>query len=171
MNGNGRDDKNAGGPMAIERHADHPITRNMDDRKQVEQTADRIRDELLLTLEELDRRRERALSVRYQAEQHRDLLIGVGAIAMVAAGLGVGYAIYRSRHQDEKLRRQRREALRRAWEHPDSVAYAAKQRPLGVELGRKLVLIFATSLATRIAQNSVRTLVPARGGAARPGGA
>jgi hypothetical protein len=44
------------------------------------------------------------------------------------------------------------------------VAYAAKQRPLGVELGRKLVLIFATSLATRIAQNSARTLVPARSG-------
>jgi hypothetical protein len=81
-------------------------------------------------------------------------------VAAVAVGLGVGYAIYRSSHQQEKLRRQRREALRRAWEHPDSVAYAAKQRPLGVELGRKLVLIFATSLATRIAQNAVRTLVP-----------
>jgi hypothetical protein len=40
------------------------------------------------------------------------------------------------------------------------VAYAAKQRPLGAELGRKLVLIFATALATRIAQNSVRSLVP-----------
>ncbi|QSQ22246.1 hypothetical protein JY651_45170 [Pyxidicoccus parkwayensis] len=160
MNGNGRD-KDAGAPVEIERHAGHSITRDMDDRKQVEQTADRIRDELLLTLGELDRRRERALNVRYQAEQHRDLLIGVGAVAMVAVGLGVGYAIYRSRHQEVKLRRQRREALRRAWEHPDSVAYAAKQRPLGTELGRKLVLIFVTSLATRIAQNSARTLVPA----------
>ncbi|MFP2912138.1 hypothetical protein ACLESD_45370 [Pyxidicoccus sp. 3LFB2] len=164
MNGNGRDG-NEGASSAIERHADHHITRGMDDRKQVEQTADRIRDELLLTLEELDRRRERAMSVRYQAEQHKDLLIGVGAVVAVAVGLGVGYAVYRSRHQDEKLRRERRIALKRAWEHPESVAYAAKQRPLGVELGRKLVLIFATSLATRIAQNSVRTLVPARGAA------
>jgi hypothetical protein len=162
MNGNGRDG-NGGGPVAIERHADHHISRGMDDRKQVEQTADRIRDELLLTLEELDRRRERAMSVRYQAGQHKDLLIGLGAVAMVAVGLSVGYAIYRARHRDEQLRRQRRIALKRAWEHPESVAYAAKQRPLGVELGRKLVLIFATSLATRIAQNSARTLVPARG--------
>ncbi|WP_163991957.1 hypothetical protein [Pyxidicoccus caerfyrddinensis] len=159
MNGNGRD-KEAGGPVEIERHADHHITRGMDDRKQVEQTADRIRDELLLTLEELDRRRERALSVRYQAGQHKDLLIGVGALAMVGVGLGVGYAIYRSRHREELLRRQRRIALKRAWEHPETVAYAAKQRPLGAELGRKLVLIFATALATRIAQNSVRSLVP-----------
>jgi hypothetical protein len=159
MNGNGRD-KEAGGPVEIERHVDHHITRGMDDRKQVEQTADRIRDELLLTLEELDRRRERALSVRYQAQQHKDVLIGVGAIAMVGVGLGIGYAIYRSRHREEQLRRQRRIALKRAWEHPESVAYAAKQRPLGVELGRKLVLIFATAIATRVAQNSARSLVP-----------
>ncbi|MCY1019013.1 hypothetical protein [Pyxidicoccus sp. MSG2] len=159
MNGNGRD-KEAGGPVEIERHVDHHITRGMDDRKQVEQTADRIRDELLLTLEELDRRRERALSVRYQAAQHKDVLIGVGAVAMIGVGLGVGYAIYRSSHREEKLRRERRIALKRAWAHPETVAYAAKQRPLGVELGRKLVLIFATALATRIAQNSVRSLVP-----------
>ena len=169
MNGNGRDENDAA-PAAIERHADHHITRGMSDRKQVEQTADRIRDELLLTLEELERRRERVLSVRYQAEQHRDLLIGVGAVAAVVVGMGVGYAVYRSRHHDEQLRRQRRNALKRAWEHPESVAYAAKQRPLGVELGRKLVLIFATSLATRIAQNSVRTLVPVRGAANPAGG-
>lgn len=169
MSGNGREG-NGGGPGAIERHAEHHITRGMDDRKQVEQTADRIRDELLLTLEELDRRRERVLSVKYQAEQHKDLLIGVGAIGMVVVGLGVGYAIYRSRHQEERLRHERRVALKRAWEHPESVAYAAKQRPLGVELGRKLVLIFATSLATRIAQNSVRTLLPARQGQNAPAG-
>ncbi len=169
MNGNGRDG-NGGGPAAIERHADHHITQGMGDRKQVEQTADRIRDELMLTLEELDRRRERALSLRYQAGQHRDALIGVGAVAMVAVGLGVGYAIYRSRHRDEVLRRHRREAVRRAWEHPESVAYAAKQRPLGAELGRKLVLIFATALATRVAQNSVRSLVPVRGSPHPAGG-
>lgn len=162
MNGNGREGK---GPADIERHADHHITRGMDDRKQVEQTADRIRDELLLTLEELDRRRERALSIRYQAEQHRDLLIGVGAVAMVVAGAGIGYAIYRSRHREEQLRRERRQALKRAWEHPDQVAARrVKEPPLTAELGRKLVVIFVSALAARVAQNSVRTLVPARQG-------
>jgi hypothetical protein len=168
MNGNGRD---GNGPVEIERHADRAITRGMDDRKQVEQTADRIRDELLLTLEELDRRRQRALSVRYQAEQHRDALIAAGAVAAIVVGLGVGYAIYRSRHQQERLRRERRIALKRAWAHPESVAYAARQRPLGVELGRKLVLIFASTLASRVAKNAVRTLVPARQGPNRPAGA
>jgi cation diffusion facilitator CzcD-associated flavoprotein CzcO len=160
MNGNGRE---GNGTMAIERHADHRVTKGMDDRRQVEETADRIRDELLLTLEELDRRRERVLSVRYQAEQHKDALIGVAAVGMIVVGTGIGFAIYRARHREELLRRERRKALRRAWEHPDQVAAKRVKEPaLASELGRKLVLIFASALATRIAQNSVQTLVPAR---------
>ncbi|MFB1483159.1 hypothetical protein [Corallococcus sp. RDP092CA] len=145
-----------------ERHADHAITRRMGDREQVEQTADRIRDELLLTLEELDRRRARATDVRYHVRQHRDLLVTVGAAALVAVGLGVGFAIYRARHHDERVRRQRRKALERAWAHPDRVATSIEDKPLGAELGRKLVMIFATSLATAVARNSIQTLVPSR---------
>ncbi|AEI64289.1 hypothetical protein [Corallococcus macrosporus] len=159
MNGNGREE---GVPSAIERHEDHRITRGMGDRKQVEETADRIRDELLLTLAELDRRRERALDVRYHAMQHRDELMTAGAALLTVVGLGVGYAVYRARHRDEILRRKRRKALARAWEHPDRVASTAEQRPLGAELGRKLVLIFASALATAVARNAVVTLVPAR---------
>ncbi|NVJ19859.1 MULTISPECIES: hypothetical protein [Myxococcus] len=159
MNGNGR-----GGNELAERHrhVDHRITRGMDDRKQVEQTADRIRDELLLTLEELDRRRGRILDVRYQAKQHSGALVAAGAVAMVLVGAGVGLAIYRSRHRGEVLRKKRRKALQRAWEHPDRLASSADQRPVGAELGRKLVLIFATTLATAVAKNSVKSLVPAR---------
>ncbi|MCE9670966.1 hypothetical protein LY474_24460 [Myxococcus stipitatus] len=161
MKGNGREGSEL---VASERHADHRITRGMDDRKQVEQTADRIRDELLLTLEELDRRRERMLDVRYQARQHRGALVAAGAVAMVLVGAGVGLALYRSRRREQLLRKKRRKALQRAWEHPDRLASTAEQRPMGVELGRKLVLIFATSLATAVAKNSVQTLVPARRG-------
>ncbi|WP_223639276.1 hypothetical protein [Corallococcus sp. EGB] len=143
-------------------HEDHAITRRMGDREQVEQTADRIRDELLLTLEELDRRRARATDVRYHVNQHRDLLVTVGAAALVAVGLGVGYAIYRARHHDERVRRQRRKALERAWAHPDRVATSIEDKPLGAELGRKVVMIFATSLATAVARNSIQSLVPSR---------
>ncbi|RKG61929.1 hypothetical protein D7X30_00870 [Corallococcus sp. AB011P] len=145
-----------------EAHADHAITRRMGDREQVEQTADRIRDELLLTLEELDRRRTRATDVRYHVNQNKDLLMTVGAAALVAVGLGVGFAIYRARHHDERVRRQRRRALERAWAHPDRVATSIEDKPLGAELGRKVVMIFATSLATAVARNSIQTLVPSR---------
>ncbi|KFE62317.1 hypothetical protein [Hyalangium minutum] len=136
------------------------ITKGLSDREQVERTADRIRDELLLTLEELERRRERVLDVRYQATRHQDLLVGVAITAAVLTGIGVGVAIWRARHREQILARHRLKALERAWQHPDRVASSAEERPLPVELGRKLILIFATALATNIAKNSVQSLVP-----------
>lgn len=138
------------------------VTKGMDDRAQVEHTADRIRDELLLTLEELDRRRARALDVRYQLTSHRDLLLLAGGAALMLAGVGVGVAIWRARHRQELLAKKRRKALERVWTHPERVAATAESRPLSVELGRKLVLIFGSALATSIAKSSMQTLVPQR---------
>jgi hypothetical protein len=147
--------------------AEHPaeaehthITKGLDDREQVERTADRIRDELLLTLEELDRRRHRALDVRYQASRHRDLLIGAAITAAVLTGVGLGVAMWRARHRERILARHRLKALKRAWKHPNRVASSADERPLPVELGRKLVIIFGSTLATAIAKNAVQGLVP-----------
>jgi hypothetical protein len=140
------------------------ITASMSDREKVEKTADRLRDELLLTLEELDRRRERALDVRYQlrhaVEQNRDLLVKVGGVALGLLVVGMGVSWWRQRHREELLWKHRRQALKRAWEHPDRVASRAEEPPLGFELGRKLVLIFATTLASAMAKNAVKTLVP-----------
>lgn len=138
------------------------ITQGLSAREQVERTADRIRDELLLTLEELDRRRDRVLDVRYQALRHRNFLVGAAITAAVLTGVGVGVAVWRVRHRQQILARHRMRAVKRAWQHPDRVASTAEQRPLPVELGRKLVIIFASALATRIARNSVQTLVPER---------
>lgn len=138
------------------------ITPGLSDREQVERTADRIRGELLLTMEELDRRRDRLLDIRYQAERHRDLLIGAAITAAVLTGVGLGVVVWRARHRQEILARHRVKAVRRAWQHPDRVASSAEQRPLPVELGRKLILIFASALASRIAKNSAQMLVPQR---------
>lgn len=138
------------------------ITKGLDDREQVERTADRIRDELLLTLEELDRRRDRVLDVRYQASRHRELLVGAAFTASALTAVGVGIAIWRARHREQILARHRLKALRRAWKHPDRLASSAEERPFAVQMGRKLVMIFVTALATNIAKNSVQTLVPRR---------
>lgn len=143
------------------RQGEH-ITQGVGDRDQVERTADRIRDGLLLTLDELDRRKDRALDVRFQVSQHRELLIAAAITAVVLTGVGVGAAVWRSRHRERILARHRMTALKRAWAHPDRVASSAEQRPLAVELGRKLILIFGTALATNIAKNSVQMLVPRR---------
>jgi hypothetical protein len=132
-------------------------------REQVEKTADRIRDELMLTLEELDRRRERVMDVRYQASRHRTLLKGAAVATLVVTGVGVGVAIWRARHRQLLLAKKRRRALKRAWDHPDRLATRAEQAPFAVELGKKLVMIFGTALATRIAKSSVQSLVPQRG--------
>ena len=139
------------------------ITRGMDERAQVEHTADRIRDELLLTLEELDRRRARALDVQYQLMRHRELVMMAGGAVLVLVGLGVGVAVWRARHREELLAKKRRKAFQRAWQHPERLAASAESRPLSGELGRNLVLIFGSALASSIAKSSVRTLVPQRG--------
>jgi hypothetical protein len=140
------------------------ITASMSDREKVERTADRIRDELLLTIEELDRRRERAMDVKYQlrhfVEQNRELLGWVAGGAMALVGLSVGVSLWRARHREELLMRRRRVALRRAWEHPERLATGKKQQPFALELGQRLVLIFGTALATSLAKNAVQSLVP-----------
>lgn len=147
------------GEQALAKDKTH-ITKGLNDREQVERTADRIRDELLLTLEELERRRERVLDVRYQASQHQDLIVGAAIAAGALTVIGLGVAIWRARHREQILARHRLKAVQRAWQHPDRVASSAEQRPLPVELGRKLIIIFATALATNIARNSVQSLVP-----------
>lgn len=140
------------------------ITAGMGDREQVEKTADRLRDELLLTLEELDRRRERALDVKYQVrqavEKNRDVLIQAGGAALALVVVGMGVSWWRARHREELLWKHRAQAVRRAWEHPDRVASHAEERPVGIELGRKLVLIFVSTLASAMAKRAVQSLVP-----------
>jgi len=129
-------------------------------REQVEKTADRIRDELMLTLEELDRRRERVTNVRYQASQHQELIKAAAIAAIVVTGVGVGVALWRSRYRRHHLAERRVKAVRRAWDHPDRLATRASQGPFAVEMGKKLIMIFGTALATSIAKSSVQSLVP-----------
>ena len=140
------------------------ITTGMSEREQVERTADRLRDELLLTLEELERRRERAFDVKFQArqlfERNRETLLVVGGSALAVLVVGAGFSWWNERRQARIVWERRGQALRRAWAHPDQVASASKKQPLALELGRKLVFIFGSALASALAKNAVATLVP-----------
>ena len=140
------------------------ITAGMSEREQVERTADRLRDELLLTLQELDRRRERAFDLKFQArqvlERNREVLLKLCAGALAAVVVGVGFSLFSGRHQRQAVWERRRRAVVRAWDNPDQVASASKQQPFAIELGRKLFFIFGTALATALAKNAVETLVP-----------
>ncbi|HET9449957.1 MAG TPA: hypothetical protein VFO83_03705 [Aggregicoccus sp.] len=135
----------------------------MTDREQTEKAADRIREEFLLTLQELDRRRDHALDVGYQVRQHRDAFVIAGSAVALLALAGVGVGIYRRRHREERLFKRRLEGIRRAWSHPERLASSREEKPLAIEMGTKLVVIFGTALATSLAKRSVTSLVPPQG--------
>lgn len=67
---------------------------------QVATTADRLRDEFLVTLRELDRRRHRAMDIRGLVREHRRVLVaagaGLAALVVVIAGT-TSLALSRSR--------------------------------------------------------------------------
>jgi len=146
----------------------HDVGKNA--REQVEKTADRIRDELMLTLEELDRRRHRVTNVSYQASRHQELIVGAAIVALVVTGVGVGVAVWRASYRRHHMAQRRMTAVKRAWKHPDRLATRAEQRPFAVEMGKKLIMIFGTALATNIAKSSVQGLVPQRNAQAAQAG-
>jgi hypothetical protein len=84
------------------------------------------------------------------------------------AGVGVAFAVYRARTRDERLRRERVEAITRLWRHPDRVA--RKQRGLLFRIARAVVVSAATAAAVVIARRGVQrvqwALAPGRPAAA-----
>lgn len=134
-----------------------------ENKDQIETTADRIREELLTTLKELDRRRHQATDLQLQIQKHSDLLlmVGVGAVALLGVGLGVGAARKRVRRRHVLSRRF--DALVRAWDHPERLATRAKERPLPMELLRKVASTFLITLATRYVRQLAEAAMPPQG--------
>jgi len=93
-----------------------------DQQLQVVQTADRLRDGLLVTLRELDRRAHRAMDVRTLLRDNRRVVIaaGAGLAAVVVVIIGASAAVSRSR--DSRVNERRLQGLRRAWDNPERIA-------------------------------------------------
>lgn len=126
--------------------------------EQTERTADRIRTDLLATLQELDRRRVRALDFRHQATQHLGALALGATVLILAVGVGVLLRVRRRRALGA-ARKERWRAFLRAWQHPDRLASRAKDRPLPAELGRRAAVAFSAALVTRVARRAASRLV------------
>jgi len=128
---------------------------------QVARTADRLRDEFLVTLRELERRGHRAMDVRALLRDNRRVVLaaGAGLAAMVIVILGASVALSRSRHA--RLPERRIEGLRRAWENPDRLATRAVHvpRPLGVLLG--LFRVAAVAAGSQLIRRTVQRALPA----------
>lgn len=94
-----------------------------------EKTADRLRDQFLVTLRELDRRRQRAMDLKGLVRDNRRVLIaagaGLAAVIVIVVGTSTALRRVRARH----LPRRRLEALSRAWENPERVAARGDRLP------------------------------------------
>lgn len=125
---------------------------------QVARTADRLRDEFLVTLRELDRRAHRAMDVRALLRDNRRVVIaaGAGLAAVVVAIIATSVALSRSRQS--RLPELRVRALRRAWERPDRIA--SRPRPVG--LGLALLKVAAIVGGTQLVRSAVRRALAAR---------
>jgi hypothetical protein len=128
---------------------------------QVAKTADRLRDEFLVTLRELDRRRQRAMDVRGLMRENRRVLIAAGAGLAAAVVVIIGTSVALSRSRESRIGERRLRGLVRAWENPDRIATRARNlpRPLGVLLG--LVKVAAIAGGAQLLRRTVRRALPA----------
>ncbi len=130
--------------------------------EQHEQAANRIRDGLNRTLQELDWRLHVATDLRFQLMTHRGLVavIGGGAVALLAVGLTLEALRERRARRPWVLRRRRVEGFKRAWRHPERLASRARERPLPAALGRRVVRASFGAFVSRIARRTARRVLP-----------
>jgi hypothetical protein len=133
-----------------------------DAREQANQAADRVRDDLLTTLKELDRRRLQATDWRYQVQAHQRTLLIAGAAVVGVVALGVGLAVARRQVARHRHVQRRWEALGRAWNHPERIATRADDAPGLQQLLRKALLAFGVALASRAGKRAAVSMVPTR---------
>lgn len=122
-------------------------------------TADRLRDEFLVTLRELDRRRHRAMDVRGLLRENRRVLVAAGAGLAAVVVVIVGTCVARSRSRQARLSERRLKGPRRAWNHPERLATLAVDtpRPLGIlsNLLRVAVIAAGSQLVRRGVQRAL----------------
>lgn len=123
---------------------------------QVEKTADRLRDEFLVTLRELDRRRQRAMDFRGLLRENRRVLLaaGAGLAAVIILVAGTSAALSRSRRT--RLPERRMKALRRAWENPDRLAARSTHAPRALGFLLDLLKVAAVAAGSQLLRRGVQ---------------
>jgi hypothetical protein len=113
-------------------------------RNELELRADLMRARLIGTIDALDRRRRDFLDVKLQLRRHAgDVLIAFGGL-LFGAGSTAAVILYRHRRHEERLRRERMQALTRLWRHPDRIAV----RPSALGSAVRMVLVALVTMAT-----------------------
>jgi hypothetical protein len=130
---------------------------------QVEKTADRLRDEFLVTLRELDRRRHRAMDVRGLMRDNRRVLLAAGAGLAAVIIVIVGTTVALSRSRRARLPSRRMQGLRRAWENPDRLASRAEDVPRPARILSGLLKVALVAAGTQFVRRAVQRALPAGG--------
>lgn len=125
--------------------------------EQAEHTADRIRGELLRTLDELDRRRHEAMDLRHQALVHWKLVAGLGVTVVGVVAGQIALTRWLEHRAELRRRARRREAFLRAWQHPERLAPV--RHSASVEWGNKAVTILGTAVMTALARRLVQRVI------------
>ena len=109
-----------------------------------------IRDNVTQIAQELDQRRRDLFDWRYQLKQHATMTLLVGAAALFTFGAAVAFGKWQRRRKTRPMKkaRQLRDALARAWDHPERVALPRQN------IGAK-VLTAAVVGATGVAAKSL----------------
>ncbi len=124
-------------------------------RDQVERKADLLRERLLRTIDLLDQRRHIARDVRGRARRHPAVVMFGGAALALAAYGAVALAVRAARARDQdRLRRERVEAVRRLWQHPERVA--RREHGLLFRVARAALVAAATAAAVILARRGAR---------------
>ena len=128
---------------------------------QAAKTADRLRDEFLVTLRELDRRAHRAMDVRGLLRDNRRVVVaaGAGLAAVVLVIIASSVAVSRSR--DSRLTERRLAGFRRAWDNPERIASRRTELPPPVRILAALLKISAVVAGTQLLRRTVRRALPA----------
>ena len=135
---------------------------NPPEEPQAAKTADRLRNEFLVTLREIDRRAHRAMDVRgLMRENGRILAVaGAGLTALVVAIIATSVALSRSR--ESRLTERRLRAFRRAWKNPERVAGRRPEQPRPLRLALSLVTVAAVAAGTQLVRRTLQRALPAR---------
>jgi hypothetical protein len=121
---------------------------------QAEQTADRVRAELLRTLEELERRREHLTDWRALFRANQPVLLAAGGVLAAAVLARVGYRLYERRRWGSHRNHLRLKAAERAWARPQDVARRERRSWAGT-----IVLAALGAFATTVASATGRRVV------------
>ena len=136
--------------MSDDAHHDRPS------REALEAQADEVRAKLATTLERLDRKRHEIAhlaDVPAQIEEHVVPIAAGAAIVLVGTGALITWSIVRLVTAPARRPRQRIDALRRAWLHPENVG-RGRSTFVG-DLVRKL----ATGIVTAVAMQALKKAI------------